>query len=218
MLGQTFALEDLATIAALTFLEILLSADNAIALGALSHKLLPPAQRKRVLFIGLGFSFVFRGVALLFIAYLLKWRWIQAIAAVSLIYLAVQHFRQKKKDRDLPQFSGFWKSLFMIESLDLVFAIDSIFAGVAFIDANYAKLWIVCLGAFTGMVCIRHAAHWFSKLMERFPRLDTSAYLMVGWIGCKLAAELTAWPLPGPIFWILILILFGLGFYPVSKK
>lgn len=212
MIEQTFAFSDIPRIFTLAFLEILLSADNAVVLGVLSHSL-PPPLRRRALFIGIASSFVLRAAALLGIALLLESIWFQLLGGAYLAYLSIRSFFKKQKSADIKPIHSFWKVVLLVELLDLVFAIDSIVAGVAFINGSFSKLWIVYLGGMIGLLGMRYAAGLFSSLIDRFPRLEQSAYLMVGWIGIKLGFSAFDWPLPPPLFWSVIALLFLLGFY-----
>lgn len=216
---QTFALTDLPKIAILAFLELLLSADNAVVLGLISHSLPPPLRRK-ALFIGVISSFFFRAVALIGAAYLLHYHWVQLLGAAYLLYLSIAHFvKKRKKDGFTPLSTpSFWKTVFLIEFFDLAFAIDSIIAGIAFIEPSSApipdKLWIVYVGGMLGLLGIRYAASLFSQLLDRFPRLETSAYLLIGWIALQLSVNAFHLSIPylTPIFWSGIIVLFLLGF------
>jgi YkoY family integral membrane protein len=217
MFDQTFALSDLPKIAVLSFIEILLSADNAVVLGLLAHRL-PEALRKKALYIGVFSAFFLRAIALLCIAFVIQYQWIQILGAAYLLYLSLRHF-VKKKGAPITPAGGrsFWKTVILIELFDLAFAVDSIVAGIAFIGTHetgglHPKLWIVYIGGIIGLIGIRYASHLFSGLIHRFPRLETAAYLLIGWIGVKLAYN--AFPLPldlDPLFWIgtLLLLLFG---------
>jgi predicted tellurium resistance membrane protein TerC len=49
------------------------------------------------------------------------------------------------------------------------------------------KTWIVVLGALIGVVMLRFAATFFITLLERYPLLDHLAYVLIGWVGVKLA-------------------------------
>ncbi len=216
---QTFALTDLPKIAILAFLEILLSADNAIVLGLISHSLPLPLRRK-ALFIGVISSFFFRAVALIGAAYILRYYWIQLLGACYLFYVSIAHF-VKKRNQDGFSLStrSFWKTVFLIEFFDLAFAIDSIVTGIAFIEPSPSatipdKLWIVYVGGMLGLLGIRYTAGLFSQLLDRFPRLETSAYLLIGWIALKLSVIALDLPIPylTPIFWSGIIVLFLLGF------
>jgi YkoY family integral membrane protein len=211
MFEQSFALSDIPRIFTLSFLELLLSADNAVVLGVLTHSLPAPLRRK-ALFIGLASSFVLRAIALLTLATLLQYPWVELIGAAYLIYLSVRYFMNRDKSKPNSTNASFWKTVLLIELLDLIFALDSIVAGVAFIDASLSKLWIVYAGGMIGLVGMRYAADLFGRWLDHFPRLETSAYLMIGWIGIKLGLSNYAWALPAPLFWAVIVVVFGSSF------
>lgn len=230
MFQQTFEWLDLPRVAFLAFLEILLSADNALVLGLLVKKL-PISQRKKALFIGLFSAFVFRGAGLLAVSFLLRSVWIQIFGALYLFYLSISHFIKKKQEKvhgALLQSAGFWKTVLFVEIYDLAFAIDSILVALAFIssfpksDGGYSsKLWIVYVGALFGIVFIRYAAHLFSSLIEKFPRMENMAFMMIGWIGCKLfvsalshyqVISTSTHSIFEALFWVVFLFFFSLGF------
>lgn len=212
MIEQTFAYSDIPRLFTLTFLELLLSADNAVVLGVVSHTL-PTSLRRRALFIGIATSFFLRAAALLIISPLFQYPWIELLGAAYLLYLSFRYFVQKGRSVTPPKTRSFWKTVLLIECLDLVFALDSILAGIAFIDGALSKLWVVYAGGMVGLVGMRYAAGLFSSLLDRFPNLERSAYLMVGWIGLKLALEALAFAPPAPLFWAVIALLFLLGFF-----
>lgn len=210
MLEQSFTLSDIPRILALAFLEMLLSADNAIVLGLLVRSL-PQALRKKALFIGGFSSFLLRASAILAISTLLKYTWVQLAGAAYLLYLSARHFTKKPLPAAAPIARSLWKTVLLIELFDIIFAIDSIVAGVAFIETDLSKLWIVYAGGMIGILGMRYAAGLFSRLLDRFPRLEHSAYLMVGWIGIKLGLASFSYTLPAPLFWILLAFFFLLG-------
>lgn len=194
MFGQTFAFFDLGRLAILGFLEILLSADNAVILGLISRAL-PERQRRRALFVGLLSTLLLRALALILVFHLLRFAWIQLLGAFYLLYLSISYFLKSAHSPTafLQKKRTFWTTVCLIEFFDLAFALDSILAGIAFIGplpaeaSIHPKLWIVYLGVAIGLVGVRFAASAFSKLIERFPNLEMSAHLMIGWIGVKLA-------------------------------
>jgi hypothetical protein len=53
----------------------------------------------------------------------------------------------------------------------------------------HPKLWVICLGGALGVVILRFAAAMFIKLLDRFPRFELTAYLLVIVIGVKLLAD-----------------------------
>jgi YkoY family integral membrane protein len=92
--------------------------------------------------------------------------------------------------------AGFWPTVLVIELTDIAFAVDSILAAIAVVGrapadhvGPHPKLWVVLVGGMLGVVLMRVAATLFIKLLERFPRFETAAYLLVLVIGCKLLAD-----------------------------
>lgn len=217
MFEQNFALSDAPRILALAFLEWVLSADNAAVLGMMSRSLPAPLRRK-ALFIGLASSFFFRAALLLTTALILKHLWVQILGGLYLLYLSISHFLKKSNPQNSASTaSSFWKTVLLIELLDLLFALDSVVAGIAFIDSNFSKLWIVYAGGMIGLVGMRYAADLFSSLIDRFPRLEMSAYLIVGWTGLKLGLSGAGYPMPLLLFWVVLVLLFLLGFFQPKR-
>jgi YkoY family integral membrane protein len=89
---------------------------------------------------------------------------------------------------DVPSHNNwkFWKTVAVIELTDIAFAVDSILAAMALAGSSTDKLWVVVTGGILGVILMRFAASVFVRLLERFPRFETSAYLLVIVIGLKL--------------------------------
>src|SRR5690606_27194379 len=110
----------------LVALEGLLAADNALVL-AIMVKHLPESDRKRALFYGLAGAFVFRLASLFIISYLVDVWQIQAIGALYLLFIAINHivrkvfFKQKKEStNDKPKKkAGFWGTVIKVELADI---------------------------------------------------------------------------------------------------
>lgn len=199
----------------LIVLEGLLAADNALVL-AIMVKHLPEKERKKSLFYGLAGAFVFRFVSLFVISYLVDVWQVQAIGAIYLLFMALNHiFRKviiKKKDdetkADAPakKGSGFWMTVIKVEIADIAFAVDSILAAVALAvvlpptplpnigGMNGGHFLVIFLGGFIGLLIMRFAANVFVKLLERKPGLEIAAFVIVGWVGVKLAVYTLSHP------------------------
>lgn len=83
----------------------------------------------------------------------------------------------------------FWRTVIVIELTDIAFAVDSILAAMALAGSRREKLWVVVAGGLLGVVLMRFAAVAFMRLLERFPRFELSAYLLVMIIGLKLVID-----------------------------
>lgn len=258
---QSFSALDLVTVAFLVVLEGVLSIDNALVLGILAKRL-PKHQQKRALTYGLVGAFLFRFIAIAMAAWLMHWRWVMVIGGGYLIYICVKHFFFEDKDAETPVLSAdnpdepaalpdddtprlgfdrrFWGAVLVIELTDIAFAVDSILAAIGLVGARQEKFWVILTGGFLGVVLMRFAAVFFIKLLEKFPRFEMAAYLLVVLIGCKLVVD---WwfnaPPPGwdiknayhgpldfhsyhsPAFWVfwgLMVVFFCVGFIPERSK
>lgn len=179
--------QDVFLVLFLAFLEGILSIDNALVL-ALTAKGLPHHQQRKALTYGLVGAVAFRILALLIVRQLMAWTWVKYVGGAYLVFISLQHLLRKKHheshESGAPKRS-FWKTVLIIELMDIAFAVDSILAAVALTP----KFWIVFIGGFLGVIMIRFSATIFIKLLARFPAFESTAYLLILWIGLKLILE-----------------------------
>jgi YkoY family integral membrane protein len=181
----------------LILIESLLSVDNAAVLATMVLDL-PPHQRKMALRYGIIGAYVFRGLCLIFAAWLIKIWWLKPLGGAYLIYLAWGYFKSKstpqhaddtlsKEDKWYYKLTNglvgpMWATVIAVEIMDLAFSLDNVFAAVAFTD----NIYLICIGVFIGILAMRFVAQWFVKLLEKYPFLETSAFLVIGILGIKL--------------------------------
>src|SRR5919112_3143587 len=84
----------LAIIGNLIIIESLLSVDNAAVLATMVMDL-PKDQRKKALKYGIIGAYVFRGICLLFAAYLIQIWWLKPLGGFYLLFLVFNYFRSK---------------------------------------------------------------------------------------------------------------------------
>jgi YkoY family integral membrane protein len=195
----------------LIVLEGLLAADNAVVM-AVMVKHLPREQQKKALFYGLFGAFVFRFAALFMITILVNYWQIQALGAAYLLFISIKSLIDQRKDEDphpdakVRKKSGFWMTVVKVELADIAFALDSMLAAVALAvtlpelgnfqvgGINGGQFTVMLLGGIIGLVIMRFAARQFVTLLEKFPSLETAAFLIVGWVGVKLLVLTLAHP------------------------
>lgn len=183
-------------------IESLLSVDNAAVLASMVMDL-PEQQRKKALKYGILGAYLFRGLALLFAALLVKIWWLKFIGGLYLLYLVYKwqysvmtqrkneaHFPEKKNSRFYKLIVGhigvFWSTIALVEFMDVAFSIDNVFAAVAFSD-NIVLIWT---GVFIGILAMRFVAQGFVALMKHYPFLETSAFIVIGILGIKLTLSI----------------------------
>lgn len=194
-------------------LEGLLAADNALVL-AIMVKHLPDLERRKALFYGLIGAFFLRIGSLFVISFLVDVWQVQAIGAIYLLFMSIHHIYKKlvknkgdsnedvedaAGEKENKRFSGFWPTVIKVEIADLAFAVDSILAAVALAVAlpntglpnigglDGGKFLVIFAGGFIGVVIMRFAATFFVKLLQQRPGLEIAAFMIVGWVGVKLA-------------------------------
>ena len=203
----------------LIILEILLSADNAIALASLTKSLKNSEDRTRALNIGITISLILRIFLILLSAFLLKYLIIRILAGLYLIYLFFSNVILKGKNysdeeikKDYSNFNkiNFIKVVALLSVTDLAFSIDSITTAVAISD----QYILVVTGAVIGVIALRFTSEIFLRLIEYFTRLEMAGYIAILIIGSKLILNTIFIEsfLPDFYFYILILISFVWGF------
>ena len=178
----------------LVLIESLLSVDNA-AILAVMVKDLPVKDRSKALKYGLVGAYVFRGACLLFVTVLVKIIWLKIVGGFYLLYLTYSHFTTKidsaeegfddgkswvKKLKGM--FGVFWGTVVLVEVMDLAFSIDNVFAAVAMTK----NITLIMAGVAIGILAMRFVANYFVALIEKYPSLNSSAFIVIGLLGVKL--------------------------------
>ena len=197
----------LLTLTTVAFLDSLLSVDNALVLAVLV-KHLPPEQQTRALTYGIFGAYIMRGLSLFLVSFAIHFWPIRLIGGGYLVYLGVSHLRSHEEDESGPRNrgAGFWMTVAQVELLDLIFSLDNILATVALSQ----ETWVVIVGVCISILAIRFVAGIFLKLLDRFPVLRLTAYLIVVFIGLKLLVSLLGFEL-GEIstFGVILLLIAG---------
>ncbi len=194
---QSVILDALPVIISLIVIEGLLSVDNALAIAAMASHL-PGRQKYWALRVGILGAYVFRGLALLLAQFIIANPWLKLLGAAYLIHLMARHFARHHlqgmaaaaEEGDFAAASlvqrGFWGTVVSIELMDLSLGVDNVVAAVALSD----KLWVVCTGVFIGILALRFVAGRCIRLIEKFPVLEHTAFLLIGFVGVLLVVEL----------------------------
>ena len=204
----------------LIILELLLSADNAIALASLTKSLDTPLLRSKALNIGITISLLFRIFLILLSNILLKFIIIRIFAGLYLIYLFISNVFfsgesdiENSENVETNNNFKFLKIVALLSLTDFAFSIDSITTAVAISD----QYILIIFGAIIGVLALRFTSGIFLRLLEIFLRLETAGYIAILIVGIKLLLNtlIAETILPDYYFYILILIAFIWG---LSKK
>ena len=205
----------------LIILELLLSADNAIALASLTKTLDKAKDRSKALNIGITISLVLRILLILLSSFLLKYLFIRIFAGLYLIYLFISNIffsngnshLDNANEKNIKNNLKFFKVVALLSVTDFAFSIDSITTAVAISD----QYILIIIGALIGVIALRFTSEIFLRLLEYFIRLERAGYVAIFIIGIKLILNTLIQEviLPDYYFYIFIFISFIWGF---SKK
>jgi len=219
----------------LVALETILSADNAIALAAISRRLHNQVKQRQALNIGLLLALVLRLLLIAVARWVLDFWPLQLAASIYLLWLSGKQLLASWSAAAQPASSGLagpeddattedpptpsptspsLRSVVLTLAItDLAFSLDSIAAAVAVTD----RLLIVMAGGVIGVVTLRLTAGLFTRWLEIFPNLETAGYVAVGLVGLRLLVRL-ALPELAPPEWLLLISVAALLLWGFSGR
>lgn len=193
----------LATFVLLVGLEVVLGIDNILLISILSDRL-PPEQRKKARFLGLGLAFVARCVLLLGASYVvhledpvfMNFGWKHLILmvgggfllfkAVKEIHHVVESLPDANADSSKPVvYATLSAVLTQIIMLDLVFSIDSVITAVGLTD-NLIVIYAAVIASFLAVLAF---AGTIANFVGRHPTLKILALSFLITIGVTLVIE-----------------------------
>lgn len=211
-------------IATLILLEGLLSADNALVL-AVMVKHLPKEQQKKALFYGIIGAYIFRFLAIGVGTFLVKITWIKVAGGIYLLWIALSNLfdlefkwiriggipliptiAKKSDDEDEVENRGygFWRTVLAVEIMDIAFSIDSVLAAFGVSE----QVWVLFLGGILGVLMMRGVAQLFLKLIDKFPELERTAFILIIIIGAKMIAAAFGFEISHVLFFSVIIAVF----------
>ena len=199
-------------------LELVLSADNAVALASITKNLNNIDLQKKALNIGVFIALILRIIVILTAQFFLNFWPFKLIGGVYLISLSISKFisinnKESKEDNFIKSKTSnisLLNIIILLAVTDLAFSIDSITAAVAISD----QFLLVITGAIIGVIALRFTSGLFIKWLEIYINLEKAGYIAVAIIGIKLIIQLILYKIviPEYIFFIVMLCLFLWGF------
>ncbi|MBV9389847.1 MAG: DUF1634 domain-containing protein [Chroococcidiopsidaceae cyanobacterium CP_BM_ER_R8_30] len=168
----------------LVFLEVVLSADNAIALATISQGLEDRQLQRQALNLGLIVAYVLRISLILTAAWVIQFWQVQVLGASYLLWLALQHFASYRDGQEQHgwRFNSLASAIPVIALTDLAFSLDSVTTAIAVSQ----KTWLVLTGATIGIIALRFMAGLFIRWLDEFIHLEDAGYFVVTLVGLRL--------------------------------
>jgi len=175
-------MQEILIIINIIILEAILSIDNASILATMV-KHLPKEQQSKALKYWILWAYIFRWLSLVLISFLFQVMWLKFIWWLYLLYLTYKFFTKLPEEEGTKSLkSWFWKTVIIVEIMDLAFSIDNIFAVVAMTP----NIYLIIIWVFIGILAMRFLANIFVSLMNKYPFLETSAYMIIWFLWVKL--------------------------------
>ena len=199
-------------------LELVLSADNAVALASITKRLNNIDLQKKALNIGIFIAFILRILVILTAQVFLNFWPVKLIGGIYLILLSSSKFvktnnHDNNYNKDINNSTSnisLLNIILILSVTDLAFSIDSITAAVAISD----QFLLVITGALIGVIALRFTSGLFIKWLEIYVNLEKAGYIAVAIIGIKLIFQLIFYDviIPEYLFFLIMLCLFLWGF------
>lgn len=197
-------IDALVPLLSLIALEVILGIDNIIFISILADRL-PPSQRNKLRYWGIGLAMVMRLLLLAVISWILKLDQtlftlfetdfsgkgiILILGGLFLLFKStkeIHHNANMSEEEDLPntKAKSFKKLLSEIIILDLVFSIDSIVTAVGMVN----ELWIMYTAVIVTVVIMLIASKPISDFISKHPSFKILALCFLMMIGLSLIAE-----------------------------
>lgn len=170
------------TIGAIVLLDIVLSGDNALVIGAAASKL-PRAQRALAIFWGGLVAVVLRITLASVATELFQVKYIQAIGGFLLLFVAAQVILPDAKDSNVHVRQGFFAAMATIVLADITMSLDNILAIAALANGQILALVI---GLAISMLVLFTASAVIARLMDSLPWLLDLAGLVIAFTAAHL--------------------------------
>lgn len=213
----------------LVALEAVLSADNAIALAAISRRLHDRARQEMALNLGLLLALGFRLGLITAAQWVLHFWPLQLAASAYLLWLCGRHLFELFDPRQPLEstaadaatgeaqhhgpLAGLGSVVVTLALTDLAFSLDSVAAAVAVSD----RLVLVMAGGVIGVIALRLTAELFIRWLEVYRHLETAGHLAVGFVGVRLLLRVLLPQLEVPE-WALLSLVAGLFLWGFSVR
>ena len=181
MLGLTFSVLEI------SFIDLILSGDNAVVI-ALATRTLEPAQRRAGIVVGTAISIALRVVETGTVGYLLNVPLLGLIAAALLLYVAVK-LVLAVDDLQSPQVEAqdsLWSAIRLIVIADVVMSLDNVL-GVA--SVAQGNIWLLIFGLLLSMPLLMFGSSALSSLIRRVPMLIPLCGGLLGWVAGEIAIK-----------------------------
>lgn len=169
----------------MVWINILLSGDNAMAIG-MACRDLPPRYRRLGIVYGTAAAIVMRCIFAMVVSWLMALAWLKAVGGVLLLWIAISLARGDDETHAVKATTRLWHAVLIIVAADATMSLDNVL-GIAAIARNNAPLFIT--GLVISMPLVMIGATLFTRVLDRFPIIVWAGAALLGWVAGGLIAD-----------------------------
>ena len=172
----------------IVFIDLVLAGDNAIIIGMVASKF-PPAQRKKVIFWGIGGAVILRIILTLLTAYLLQITGLRLLGGILLLYIVYKLYvdvikdnQNKNKDIKVDS-SNLMKAIFTVLLADFTMSLDNVLGVAGAAGDHYALL---VFGLILSIILMATAATLISNWIKKYKWIAWAGLLAILLVAIEL--------------------------------
>jgi YjbE family integral membrane protein len=175
----------LLAVAEIVWINILLSGDNAIAIG-MACRGLPPRYRRQGILYGTAGAVGLRILFAFIVSFLMALPWLKAVGGLLLAWIAITLARGEDAATQIAAPTRLWRAVVTVIAADATMSLDNVL-GIAAIARSNVALFVI--GLLISMPLVVVGATAFTRVLDRFPIIVWAGAALLGWVGGGLLSD-----------------------------
>ncbi len=168
----------------ITFIDIILAADNAIIIGLIAANFVPK-YRKQIILWGVAGALVFKVLFAIFATYLYKYYFIKILGGLALIWivndlrkdlLEIKKVRSTKKKSQEPVYTSYVQSIYKVLFADITISFDNV---IGVVGAAKGNIGLMIYGLVLSVILTGAGATYLANYIQKHIWI---AYIGLGFI------------------------------------
>ena len=168
----------------ITFIDIILAADNAIIIGLIAANFIPK-YRKQIILWGVAGALVFKVLFAIFATYLYKYYFIKILGGLALIWivndlrkdlLEIKKVKSPKKKSQEPVYTSYVQSIYKVLCADITISFDNV---IGVVGAAKGNIGLMIYGLVLSVILTGAGATYLANYIQKHIWI---AYVGLGFI------------------------------------
>ena len=168
----------------ITFIDIILAADNAIIIGLIAANFVPK-YRKQIILWGVAGALVFKVLFAIFATYLYKYYFIKILGGLALIWivndlrkdlLEIKKVKSPKKKSQEPVYTSYVQSIYKVLFADITISFDNV---IGVVGAAKGNIGLMIYGLVLSVILTGAGATYLANYIQKHIWI---AYIGLGFI------------------------------------